>query len=94
MSIRFHEFQQSLHAQNQCAVCGDLEERHFPEFTCIGAPWLYAISETNREGVESWHDGEQCVFADRESAQEEVDLLNDGYPEGEFPFKVVPLYRA
>jgi len=59
-----------------------------------GKAWLYAISETNREGVESWHDGEQCVFGDRQSAQDEVDLLNDEYPEGEFPFKVVPLYRA
>lgn len=56
-------------------------------------PWLYAIQETNAEGVVSWHDGEQCVFGDRESAQDEVDSLNDPFPDGENPFQIVPLYR-
>lgn len=53
-------------------------------------PWLFAISEPSG----AWHDGEQCVFGDRESAQDEVDLLNDDLEEGQPHFKVVPLYRA
>jgi hypothetical protein len=56
-------------------------------------PWLYAIQETNAAGVTSWHDGENSVFGDRESAQDAVDCLNDEFPEGENPFQLVPLYR-
>jgi len=59
----------------------------------LDEPWLYAIEETNAAGASSWHDGENCVFGDRESAQDEVDLLNDDYPD-EQPFRVVPLYRT
>src|SRR5271163_3486356 len=39
----------------------------------VGEPWLYAIEGPNGE----WKDGETCVFGDRASAQDEVDLLND-----------------
>jgi len=54
----------------------------------VGEPWLYAIEGPNGE----WKDGETCVFGDRASAQDEVDLLNDdGREKG---YKVVPLYRA
>ena len=53
-------------------------------------PWLYAIAEPNGH----WHDGESCVFADRESAQDEVDSLNDNVEESPEPlYQVVPLYR-
>jgi|SRR5208282_1483194 len=52
------------------------------------APWLYAIEGANGE----WTDGESCVFGDRASAQDEVDLLNDSLEE-EHRHKVVPLYR-
>ena len=53
-------------------------------------PFLFAIED--RQG--KWKDGEQCVFGDAESAQEEVDLLNDAFDEGEEEYKVLPLYRA
>lgn len=58
-------------------------------------PWLYAIEETNEDGKKSWHDGEQCVFGDRQSAQDEVDSLNDAVEDWQgTPYAVVPLYRA
>ena len=58
-------------------------------------PWLYAIEETSEDGRKSWHDGEQCVFSDRESAQDEIDSLNDGVKDWQgSPYAVVPLYRA
>ena len=53
-------------------------------------PWLFAIAEPSG----AWHDGEQCVFGDRESAQNEVDMLNDGLPEGEEQYKLIPLFRT
>ncbi len=53
-------------------------------------PWLFAIAEPSG----AWHDGEQCVFGDRESAQNEVDMLNDDLPEGEEQYKLVPLFRT
>jgi len=53
-------------------------------------PWLFAIAEPDG----SWHDGEQCVFGDAESAQDEVNLLNDDLKQDTSArFMVVPLYR-
>jgi hypothetical protein len=58
-------------------------------------PWLYAIEVQSEDGRWSWSDGEQCVFADLASAQDEVDLLNDGVEDWQgSPYRVVPLYRA
>jgi len=57
-------------------------------------PWLYAIEEQSEDGRWSWHDGEQCVFGDAQSAQDEVDSLNDAVEEWQgSPYRVVPLYR-
>jgi len=58
-------------------------------------PWLFAIEECSEDGKWSWHDGEQCVFGDRESAQDEVGMLNDDVEDWQgSPYRVVPLYRA
>ena len=53
------------------------------------APWLFAIEDSKGH----WHDGEQCVFGDLVSAQNEVDLLNDDF-DGEKEYRVVPLCRT
>jgi len=53
-------------------------------------PWLFAIED--KQG--KWKDGEQCVFGDYVSAQNEVDMLNDAFEEGDEEYKVVPLYRV
>lgn len=53
-------------------------------------PWLFAISEPSG----AWHDGENCVFGDCQSAQDEVYLLNGDLQDDEPEFNVVPLYRA
>ena len=55
-----------------------------------GEPWLFAIEQIDNG---TWKDGEQCVFGDLVSAQDEVDLLNDAFPEGDDPYRVVPLFR-
>jgi hypothetical protein len=61
----------------------------------VGEPWLFAIEEHSEDGRWSWHDGEQCVFADLASAQDEVDSLNDGVEDWQgSPYQVVPLYRT
>jgi hypothetical protein len=58
-------------------------------------PWLFAIEEQSEDGRWSWHDGENCVFGDKQSAQDEVDQLNDAVEDWQgSPYRVVPLYRA
>lgn len=53
--------------------------------------WLYAIEDS----AGAWKDGEQCVFGDKASAQDEVDLLNDGRAHGDdLEYRIVPLYRV
>lgn len=55
-----------------------------------GKPWLYAICDSNG----SWQDGESCVYQDRASCEDDVNMRNDDLPEGEPEYFVVPLYRA
>src|ERR1019366_6847764 len=50
-------------------------------------PFIYAIEDSKG----NWKDGEQCVFGDAASAKDEVELLNDAFPEGDIEYKVVTL---
>ena len=53
-------------------------------------PFLFAIEDD----CGNWHDGEQCVFSDRASADDEVEMLNENITSEESRYKVVPLFRA
>jgi hypothetical protein len=77
-----------------CHPC-QLESALRASCTAGDEPWLFAIEEQNKDGIWSWHDGEQCVFGDLQSAKDEVDVLNDDCgSESEVYYRVVPLYRA
>jgi hypothetical protein len=54
----------------------------------VEKPFFFAIETSGGD----WKDGEQCVFEDKVSAQDEVDNLNEELPEEDW-YKVVPLYR-
>jgi len=66
-----------------------LDEPHEDAAVEEAKPWLYAIAEPSG----AWHDGENCVFGDEQSAQDEVDMLNDDLAEDEEHYMLVPLYR-
>ena len=59
------------------------------EMVSADKPFIYAIEDSKG----NWKDGERCVFGDAASAIDEVELLNDAFPEGDIEYKVVPLFR-